>query len=401
MIEELFELHNEIIKSFDTAFKRYLYSRIDWDNRLIGIIGSRGVGKTTLLLQYYQDHFESPKDCLYISADNIVVSVNGLFNIAREFFKLDGKVLIIDEIHKYKNWSQELKNIYDSFPKARILISGSSSLDIIKGKGDLSRRIILYHLWGLSFREYLTLQTKQNHNTYSLDTLLKKHIQLSGTITKETRVLKHFKDYLTHGYYPFYLEGIKHYQEKLNNVIEKVIYEDIPSTTEIKTSSIPFLKKLIYLIATSQPFVPNIEKISSQLKLSKEYVYHYLEYLERAKIFSFLYPKTQGFKLIRKPEKIYLENPNLIYNVVGKSGFRSEIGAVRECFFLNQIRSQHHVHWSPDGDFLVEDHYIFEIGGKKKNKKQVYHLDNSYVVIDGIEVGTQNKIPLWLFGFLY
>lgn len=401
MLEELFEIHLETIKSTETSFHRYLYHELDFDSRLIGLIGARGVGKTTLLLQHYLENFSSPEECLYISADHIKVASLGLYEIAQAFFKMGGHTLLIDEIHKYPNWSQELKNIYDTFPKGKLCISGSSTLNIIKGKGDLSRRIVFYTLRGLSFREYLNLQTKQEFGACDLEELLKNHISIAKKISSHHRPLKYFKEYLKHGYYPFYLEGVSQYSLKLENIVEKIIYEDIVTSYDVKASSLHFLKKLIHLVATSQPFTPNIEKISSQLSLSKEYVYHYLEYLERARLFSFLYPASQGLKLMRKPEKIYLENPNLIHTIVGKHGFRSEIGAVRESFFVNQVVAKYPIFAIHPGDFKVKDKYTFEVGGKTKNKKQIHTIDQSYIVADHIEVGSQNKIPLWLFGFLY
>lgn len=398
--DDFFEIQNEAASVINRNFTRYLFANITWDSRLIGIVGARGVGKTTLLLQHYKKEFQSPEECLYISADNILVAGLGLFEIGREFFKIGGKTLIIDEIHKYKNWSQELKNLYDSFPKGQFIISGSSTLGILKGKGDLSRRLVLHELKGLSFREYLNLQTGKQFKVLLLEEILNHHVKIAGSIGN-LNVIKHFKTYLTRGYYPFYLEGVGSYHFKIDNIIEKIIYEDIPSLFDIKPSSTQMLKKIIYLVATSAPFSPNIEKISSQIKLSKEYVYNFLEYLERTKVFTFLFPPTQGFKLIRKPEKIYFENSNIIYAIVGKHGFRSEIGTVRETFFINQLTSLHTVFHTPRADFLIDDKYTVEVGGRNKDKKQIYDAKNAFIASDDIDVGSKNRVPLWLFGFLY
>ena len=224
---------------------------------------------------------------------------------------------------------------------------------------------------------------------------------MSTQIISKEPITKYFHDYLKHGYYPFYLEGPDHYASKLENAIEKILYEDIPSVFDIKPSSISFLKKMIYAVATSPPFVPNIEKMSSQFGLSKEYVYHYLEYLEKAGLFAFLKPSGEGLKVARKPEKIYLENTNILHNIIGKYGFRSEIGAVRESFFLNQVSLKHAVSSATQGDFKVDNHYTFEVGGKAKDKKQIYHIPDSYIIADDVEIGSGHKIPLWIFGFLY
>ncbi len=401
MLSDLFEFHLETLKSLSGDFRRYLYSQINYKDRLIGIVGARGVGKTTLLLQHYQETFASPEVCLYMSADNIVVNGLGLFEIGREFFRLGGQVLMIDEIHKYKNWSSELKNLYDTFPKAKFLISGSSTLDILKGKSDLSRRLVLHTLRGMSLREYINLETGSTFAPIPLATIFDQHVRQASKVVSATTILKHFKAYLQRGYYPFYHEGKSAYQSKLENILEKIVYEDIPSVFDIKPSSIPILKKIIYLVATSEPFTPNIEKISSQLKISKEYAYHYLDYLERAKIFIFLHQATQGFKLVRKPEKIYLENPNLIQAIVGKHGFRSEIGAVRESFFINQVAGVAPIFSAEQGDFFVDNKFTIEVGGRKKTTRQIHSLENAYLAVDDIEVGAGNKIPLWLFGFLY
>lgn len=401
MFEELFEIQGEMASAVDLSYRRYLYDEIDWNTRLFAIVGARGVGKTTLFLQYYKENFSSPEECLYVSADNVRVSSLGLFNIASEFFKTGGKFFIIDEIHKYPNWSLELKNIYDSFPKAKVAITGSSSLGILGKKSDLSRRLMTYYLRGLSFREYLLLSTGERFQSYTLEEIIDGHVSIALSVKNKISPLKHFKDYLKSGYYPFCFEGREQYHVKLNNVVEKVISEDIPALFGVKTSSTQVLRKLVYLVATSQPFTPNIERIGSQMGVSKEYIYNYLEYLEKAGIFTFVYSNTKGLKLVRKPQKIYMENPNLFYSITGSAGFRSDIGAVRESFFVNQLKSSHVLFASSSIDFEVDNKFFFEIGGAKKDKKQIEGKKNAFIVLDGIEVGSKNKIPLWLMGFLY
>lgn len=401
MLEELYEIQNEILRKPLPQYKRPLFGKIAWQERLLGVVGFRGVGKTTLLLQYKQEHFKNTEDCLYVSADNIRVSHVGLYEIAREFFHLGGQVLLIDEVHKYKNWAQEIKNIYDTFTTGKVIISGSSLIDILQGKTDLSRRLVSYELPGLSFREYLNLTCGKNFDPTSLADLLEKHVDQTRKISKQFRVLKYFQKFLQNGYYPFHLEGENTYQEKLQNIIEKVLYEDIPSVHNLKPDSVVQLKKIINLIATSQPFTPNIEKMSSQLNLSKEYVYHYIDYLERAKLLSSLAHPSKGYQLVRKPAKLYLENPNLIFHIVGRQGFKAEPGTIRESFFLNQVRVSHQVSAAEQGDFRVDDKYVFEIGGRRKTKEQIASVKNAHVVSDDIEQGSRTQIPLWYFGFLY
>ncbi|NOZ68487.1 MAG: AAA family ATPase [Deferribacteres bacterium] len=406
MLGELFEIQHELSRNIDLSFKRYLYETINWDTRLIILTGSRGVGKTTLLLQYIRERGAAPEEYLYISADNILVDSHGLFRIASEFHKFGGRVLIIDEIHKYPDWSRELKNIYDSLPKLNIIVSGSSSLDIIKGRYDLSRRAVLYTLRGLSFREFLILNLGKDIRQVPLKKILSNHVEISRDL-KETaeksgrKILRLFTDYLKFGYYPYYLEGTGDYFIKLNNVMEKVIYEDIPSVFKLKQTSIPYLKKLIYLIATSSPFHPNIARISSNLGISKEYVYNYIDYLEKAGLFMFLYPPERGLRLVRKPEKIYLENTNLYRAIEGDRRFSIESGTVRETFAVNQLKALHAVFSSEKADLMIDGRYVFEIGGRTKGKKENGGADDAFILSDGIETGYAKKIPLWLLGLLY
>jgi len=396
MIEKFVATHLSLagkIKGY--GFKRYLYASINWRQRLIGIVGSRGVGKTTLMLQYYLENFNTPEDCLYISADNVNTAAAGLFNLAEEFFNLGGKTLLIDEVHKYPNWQRELKNIYDSFPSKRVIFSGSSSIHILRGKADLSRRAVYYNLSGLSFREFLNMRDAKSFKPLSFDEILKNHVKIAGSISADFPILRRFKDYLKFGYYPFFNEGIEEFTAKLSNVVEKIFYEDIPLLFNVRPSTIHSLKKLFYLVATSQPFTPNISRISSQLGISKEYIYAYIDELEKAGLFMLLYPKEKGFKLLRKPQKIYLECPSLFYLVEEEKGFLAEKGSVREAFFVNQASHAVNLYSSQNADFVDDKNRLFEIGGR--NKK----ASDCFIVSDDINVGFKNKIPLWLFGFLY
>lgn len=374
---------------------------VDWRPGLLAIVGARGVGKTTLLLQHCRAVSAADNDCLYLTADHAKVSALGLYEIAKAFVQDGGKTLLVDEVHKYPKWTEVIKNIHDTFPKLQLIISGSSAYEILKGGGDLSRRLVVYEMHGLSFREYLVLKAGFEHEVLKLDQILKGHVSIARAIVQKVPVIRQFKNYLKSGYYPFFLEGEESYFLKLNNVVEKVLYEDIATSGHVKPSSIIHLRKLLHLVATSHPFEPNMDRVSLQLQLSKEYVYNYVEYLERARLFSLLYPAEQGFKLARKPKKIYMQNSNLIYAVAGKEGFRMEIGSAREACFLNQLKVNHHVHWTPTGDFLLDDKFIFEIGGPNKTSRQIKNISDAFVVSDGLEIGHKNHIPLWLFGFLY
>ena len=399
MIEKLIEIQLSLVKEIEKfTFKRYLFGKVNWHNRLSGIVGARGAGKTTLLLQYYLAGFKTPQDCLYLSADNINVINKGLYAIAEEFFKLGGKVILIDEVHKYPSWQIELKNIYDSFPAKKIIFSGSSSVNILKGKADLSRRAVFYNLKGLSFREFLILRLNARFAPVELKYLLNSHIEIADKVNSQIPVLRYFREYLKFGYYPFFKEGTDSFYNKLNNVIEKIICEDIPFLFNIKYSTLPSLKKLLYLVATSQPFTPNISRMSAQLGISKEYTYNYIDELQKAGLFILLYPKAQGFRLLRKPQKIYLENPNLFYLIGEEEGFAIEKGSIRETFFINQVSAAVKLYFSESVDFVDDSGKQFEIGGK--NKKVVSSIE-PFLVMDDITVGFKNRIPLWLFGFLY
>jgi hypothetical protein len=402
-LSEFFSIQAGLVSRVAGLRKRFLAGKINWNKRMMGIYGARGTGKTTMLLQHLALQNRQEQEYLYISADHIRVQAIGLYEIASYFFRLGGKVIIIDEVHKYANWSQEVKNLYDAFTDTRILFSGSSTLGLQKGKADLSRRAVFYNLPGLSFREYVYLAQGLDFKPVSLPDLLKSHTSLASKILETGPILGHFKNYLEYGIYPFFLEGIEDYFSKLLNVLEKVLYEDIPTVTGIKTGNVPVLKRMLWLIATLQPFIPNIERMSRNLNISKEYVYTYLHSLERAGLLSGFLPAESGYRLVRKPSKIYMENTNLLRAVAGEVGGRDEeAGSRRETFFANQLKSVRlDVRIPTMGDFLVEGKYLFEIGGKGKGKSQIERAKNAFVVRDGIEVGFDNIIPLWLFGFLY
>ena len=401
-LTEFFGIQGGLLRAVAGSRGRFLKDKIDWDNRLIGIVGGRGTGKTTLLLQHIADRDRGEQRQLYISADHIHVQATGLYEIASSFFRLGGETIVIDEIHKYGTWQQEVKNLYDAFPDAGILFSGSSIIALQKGKADLSRRAVFHTLPGLSFREYLYFANGLEFAPASLPELLKNHPTIAAGILSKGPILGRFKEYLDHGVYPFFMEGVDVYHLKLSNVIEKVLYEDIPSATGTRTASIPVLKRILWLIATSQPFTPNIEKMSRELKISKTYIYTYLDFLERAGLLSGFLPAETGYRLVRKPAKIYMENANLIRQVTGELGSKEDSGAVRETFFAHQTKSAGmNVRIPNQGDFLVDGMYLFEIGGKGKGKSQIKDFSNAFVVRDDIEVGFGNIIPLWLFGSLY
>jgi uncharacterized protein len=399
-METLRAEHNLLLQGLanDTLFKRTVTEEIGWEERLLFIKGARGIGKTTLILQRIMSTFKFDERALYVSMDNIALSNKTLVEIATEHYNHGGTHLFIDEIHKYQNWSLELKNIYDKYKKFHVVASGSSILELYKGNADLSRRGVTHVLYGLSLREYVNSSANQNIKKYALNEILNDHVSIANDILKAVNPLKYFKDYLMHGYYPFYLEGTKYFHQKLNTAINQIIEVDIPRIYNIDISNTSKVKKLLYHIAVSVPFQPNSTKLAESLDVSRQTLNTYLNYLEEGQILQLLWNSQKSYSLISKPDKIYLQNPNLCYLIPSTS---ANIGNLRETFFMNQVSTNHKVNTSEKGDFLVDDKFVFEIGGNNKSFKQIADLPDSYVGMDNELIGSGKRIPLWLFGFLY
>lgn len=387
------------LRNVSLDFKRYLYYNIDWTNRLIAIKGSRGVGKTTLLLQYIKENYKVDGSVLYVSLDDIYFQANSLVDLGEDFYQKGGKYLFLDEVHKYSNWSLEIKNLYDNYTDLHIVFTSSSLLEINKGEGDLSRRSVNYDLKGLSFREYLEFEHQIEYTPVSLEDVLDSHMEISSDITQKIKILPLFQSYLNVGYYPFYKESIDTYHQKLNSIINQIIESDIPSVYTTEYQTIYKLKKLLYILSTSVPFQPNITQLSQKINTtSRSSTLQYLDYLAKAGLINNLKTSAKGNNYLVKPDKIYLENTNLIY-AIGEN--QMEVGNIRETFFLNQTSVLNKVNTSKESDFLINGKYTIEVGGKHKKFKQIKDITDSFVVSDNIEIGFGNKIPLWLFGFLY
>jgi len=398
-MEKLFQYSVSRINSVDTSFKRYLWNLINWDNRLIVITGARGVGKTTLLLQYIREKLnEKTDEVIYVNMDDLYFSKNTLVEFTDEYVKRGGKYLFLDEVHKYRNWSQEIKNIYDYFPNLKIVVTGSSALDIYKGKADLSRRAILYSMQGLSFREFIGLRYDYHFPVFKLENILTNAQKLIPDILDSIKPIKTFEEYLVFRYYPYFMEGEAEFQHKLKQTVNHVLDSDLPSVENINFNAVHYLRKLISILAEIVPYKPNIVKLSQQVGVSRETLVRYLYLLAKADLLILLQTSTHGISKMNKPEKIYLNNPNLVNSLADT---RSNQETLRETFFLNQLQVLHSVNWSDKSDFLVDDKYTFEIGGRSKNRKQIIGIENAFVAVDNIEYAQQNKIPLWLFGFLY
>ncbi|MDR9446374.1 MAG: AAA family ATPase [Balneolaceae bacterium] len=389
-MESLYQRQERLLRNLSSDFKRYLYHEISWNHRLIGILGSRGVGKTTMLLQHIKESLQ-PGEALYITADDLYFSENRLFDVAESFYQHKGRVLLIDEIHKYGEWSRELKNIFDSFPELQIIFTGSSVLDILKGYADLSRRALVYTLQGLSFREYLMLFHGYSVERVSLKDITEHRFTLPGI----EHPLPYFKDYLKRGYYPFSLEG--ELTIRLRQILVQTLETDIPQYAHLSVGTSRKLKRLLGIIAASVPFKPNFSKIARLLDISRNSLDDYFSYLETAGLLMQLRSGTKGIRELGKVNKVYLENSNIIYALAEDF---VNIGNVRETFFFNQMKVQHEVTASKNADFDIEG-LIFEIGGKNKKPKNLGADQQIYIVKDDIEVGFQNILPLWAFGLTY
>jgi hypothetical protein len=405
-MQEIFNYSNSIIDSVHLEFKRYLFKQINWEARLVEILGSRGVGKTTLMLQKAKIlNNEKANQAVYISLDDKLMFKHSIVDVAEELVKYGVQYLFLDEVHKYPSkmkgydWSAEIKNSYDRFPNLMIVYSGSSILKIYKGQGDLSRRKSSYRLAGLSFREYLELNGIVSLNKLSLSDILERHQEISTPITKNTKIIPLFKEYLKTGYFPFYNEDPSSYYNRLNSILNVIIETDIPAVSSISFETSLKLKKLLAAIASTVPYVPNLLNLRNELLVTDQRtLLKYLDYLEKAEVITTLSQKATGNKILQKPEKIYLANTNYFYalNMMGE-----EMGTIREIFFNTQLNIEHELRLPKMGDFLVDEKYTFEIGGKNKTSKQVKDIPSSYVILDNIENGIFNQIPLWLFGFLY
>lgn len=387
---QLFAYMEAVLAHTDTTFHRYLYAEIDWKARLIGVVGPRGVGKTTMLLQFIKQH-RNDKKCLYVSADNTYFATHTLIELVDEWAKDMGQLLAIDEIHRYPNWSRELKQIYDTHPDMQVIFTGSSVLDIVQGSADLSRRALMYTLQGLSFREYLQLFHHIDAPVYSLEDVLANRVSIESL----PHPLPYFRQYLQSGYYPFAIEG--NFEARMQMVVNQTVESDIAQFADMKATTARKLKKMLAIIATLAPFKPNADSLATEIGISRNNVADYLLLLERVQMIGQLRDDTGGIRGLGKVEKVYLDNPSLMYVLAPQD---VEIGNVRETFFYNQMRVRQEVVSSRVSDFSIGE-YTFEVGGHGKGKKQIEGLVNAYVVRDDIEVGYDNIVPLWAFGLNY
>lgn len=393
-MEELIEISNSLIADVQDTHIRYLYDVVNWKNRLIGIKGARGTGKTTLVLQRLK---AAKTKALYLSLDDFYFATNTLSNIAKWFHQQGGTLLALDEVHKYPNWSQEVKNLYDKYKNLQIIFTGSSILDITRQEADLSRRVLMYELKGLSYREYLQIEHGQNLPIVPFDTLAKNPESIKPLFPKKFKPLTHFYAYLKKGYYPFFKEDAAGYYQRLRQLTRIIIEYDM---AEIKNFDIRQAKKmlqLLYIISQQVPFKPNLSALAEKINIHRNSISNYLFFLEEAKLIALLRNHSYSVSTLQKPEKIFLDNTNLMYAL---SEEQVNTGAIRETFFYNQVSAISTVQYAAQGDFMVNK-IIFEVGGKTKSNRQIETIKNAFLVKDNIEYPAGNALPLWLFGFLY
>jgi predicted AAA+ superfamily ATPase len=378
---------------------RSIDKEIAWDARLVGIRGARGVGKTTLLLQHIKNTFaDDLQSVLYASLDNLWFAEHSLIDFADEFYKQGGKFLFLDEVHKYPDWARTIKSIYDDYPDLHIVFTGSSLLEILDARADLSRRALMYEMQGLSFREFLNFQTGSAFEPIPLETLLKEHEAMAREIVQRVKPFKYFSTYLRIGYYPYYLESQEHYYQRLEETIMMILELELPLLRHVDIAYVPKLKQLLGIIAESSPFIPNISKLSDRMIIHRQTLLSYLQFLGESKLTHSLFRTTRGIGALQKPDKLYLDNTNVAYLLRGEL---ADTGAMRETFLLNQLAKDYSVAYTETGDFLVDELTTIEVGGKNKTRRQIKDVSEGYIAADNLEYGFGKKVPLWLFGFLY
>jgi len=404
MIHILRETYHRLLAETPARTYRFLFDTFDVSGRLVGLVGPRGVGKTTLMLQYIRDRLGKPEEAFYASADHIYFNKVSLVEFVRELVTTEGtRLFFFDEIHKYAGWEQELKNIYDSFPAVSVIFSGSSSLSLTKGSYDLSRRAALYHLPGLSFREYLNLKTGQAHRALPLEVLLRDPEGVSAKLAQIPKLTGHFRQYLREGYYPYVLEGSPHYFDKVRAVLEKIIYEDVATYYRLKTENLHYFKKILYYLATIPPGTLNAHKLGASLGVDDKTALNYLRILQETGLIRLLLPHVRGHALVRKPEKTFLDNTTLYHAVCEGIGQAIDTGTARELFFLTSTQNAGQIVFFSEngGDFRIGD-TVFEVGGPRKSSRQIPKAaPQGFVVKDDILVGSKTTLPLYLMGFLY
>lgn len=397
-MDRLYRAYGRLLAETDLSFTRYLYEKINWDNRLIVIKGAKGVGKTTMLLQHILRTFADKEKAMYASLDHIWFANHSVLDLAEHHYTHGGTHLFLDEVHKYRGWQQEIKNIYDSYPKFHVVVTGSSMLRLEESlMGDLSRRHRSYTLEGLSFREYVQLEEAVSLPVFSLEEILDNHFMRASQITSKIKVLRHFERYVEKGYYPFFREEGDGFADRLQQQIDTIVTSEIPAVGNIEYDSVYKTKQLLAVLAELSPYTLNISSLCSTLQTSRNNVMKLLDLMDKAALVRRLYAADGGMKTLTKPEKILFHNTNLMYCLTPQV----DAGTMRETYLASQVGVGHRLSMPSRGDLLADGKWLFEVGGKSKGFSQIKDIKESYVVSDDIDVGYGNKIPLWMFGLLY
>lgn len=379
-------------------FHRYLFAQVRWDNRLIGIKGARGTGKTTLILQRLKSMQALPTKAAYFSLDDLFFTQNHFSKTVEQFYREGGKTVFLDEVHKYPGWAMEVKNLHDFYPDLKIVFTGSSIVDLAKEEGDLSRRVLMYELQGLSFREFLDLEGAAKIPVFSLERLTDRSKDFAGAFPIDFRPLEWFKEYLSRGYYPFFREDREGFHQRLQQSVRTVVEYDMATLKGFDPRNARKLLQLLYILSANVPYNPNLTQLAQKADIHRNSVLNYLLYLEQARLIRLISPEGRGLSLLQKPEKIYLNNPNLAFALAGEG---NNPGTLRETFFASQVGAVHRLTAPPKGDFKVDERWLFEIGGVNKTHQQIADLPESFVVRDGLEFPVGKSLPLWMFGCLY
>ena len=396
-IRHIFDESSAKIRETECDFHRYLYSQVDWQARTIALSGPKGVGKTTMFLQYLKEHPKVAAGTLYVSLDDIWIDVHALYDLVKYHVQHGGTSVFIDEVHYFKEWPRLVKSLYDSFKSLQIAYTGSSILQLKEGSGDLSRRQIEYFLPGLSFREYLKIEGAGDFDVVGLDDILSRHVEIAERVTGKIRVLPHFERYLKSGYYPFYREDRIHYARKLVQVVNQVLERDLPLVDDVSMDTIRKSRRMLTILAESTPQTPNVTRLSRDLGMDRKQGLKMLHLMSKAGLLGLLAEDADALKHLGSPNKIFCENPNLMHALAPKP----DKGTLRESFFNNQVGAVYRLAFPKKGDFLVEGKWLFEVGGESKTFEQIKDLPDSFLAVDDTEVGRGARIPLWLFGFLY
>lgn len=400
-MDALFEYNQKLLNATSTTFVRSIMEDIPWkESRLTAIRGARGVGKTTLMLQYQKLHYGdvSNRKSLYVRLDNLYFTQHSLVEVAERFERQGGELLLVDEVHNAPYWAKEIKEIYDVFPSLHVVFTGSSLLHILNAQADLSRRCLSYDMQGLSFREYMLLYRNIELPKVSLDDILHNSMDIANEVLQKCRPLEFFSDYLKQGYYPFGAEGFALYHQRVENIVDMLLNIELPQLRSVDIGNIRKLKALLAIISTEVPMLVDISKLATLTGIARTTILAYLQYLHEAKLIRLLYADDMSVKKMQKPDKILMENTNLLQALSLKE---PNIGTMRETFFCNQLGYKHQVEYNKRGDFLVDHKLIFEIGGKSKDGKQVSNIENAYIASDEFDYPIGNKLPLWLFGLTY